>query len=153
MSQALQGFPIVISEERPRKWRYSYSAGPIRSKFLMTLRDQRKILGTKCPSCGRVYVPARSTCLECFENMHEWVEVKDEGLVETFTVVYKSSPNYSSETPIAFAVVKLEGADTGIVHKIGEVDFDSINVGMRVKAVFGDRLKGDITDIKYFKPV
>ena len=153
MSQALEGVANLISNERPRIWRYSISAGPIRSKFLLYLRDQQKIMGTKCPTCGRVYVPARSTCLECFENMEEWVEVKGEGMVKTFTVVYTPSPNYSSESPIAFAVIRLEGADTGIVHKLGEVDFDKISIGMRVKAVFADRLKGDITDIKYFKPV
>ena len=152
MSQALQGFPNIMSEERPRIWRYSYSAGPVRSKFLLHLRDDQKIMGTKCPVCGKVYVPARSTCLKCFEDMPEWVEVKDEGVVETCTVVEEPSLNLK-DTPVAFAVIKLDGSDTGLVHMLGETDFSKIHVGMRVKAVFQDEVKGDIMDIKYFRPI
>jgi len=152
MGNALQGIPSVISDERPRVWRYSHSAGPIRSRFLLNLRDQQKITGTKCPTCGKVYVPARSTCLKCFVNMTEWVDVKDDGVVEAYTIVHKSSRIHKTKAPFAFAVIKLDGADTGLVHMLGETDLDKIEIGMRVKAVFGEVLKGDITDIKYFRP-
>ena len=153
MSRALKKYSAIISEERPRIWRYSTAAGPTRSKFLLTLRDQQKIMGTKCSSCGRAYVPARSTCLKCFKNMDEWVEVSDQGTVETFTVVHQSEPVYAEEIPFAFGVIKLDGADTGLVHRIGGIDLETISVGMRVKAVFEDERKGDIRDIKHFQPV
>ena len=152
MSQALEGISIITSDERPRVWRYSTSAGPVRSKFLLHLRDEQKIKGTKCPSCGRVYVPAKSTCIKCFENMTEWVDVSDEGTLETFTVVHEPAPAYPYKTPFAFGVIKLDGADTGLAHRLGEVDFEKISIGMRFKAVFEDEVKGHIRDIKYFKP-
>jgi hypothetical protein len=84
--------------------------------------------------------------------MEEWVDVSNEGTLETYTIVYKSEPNYSADAPFAFGIIKLDGADTGLVHRLGEVDFNKIHIGMRVKAVFEDQLKGDIRDIKYFKP-
>lgn len=153
MSQALEGVAYIIGDERPRIWRYSYSAGPIRSKFLLYLRNQQKIMGTKCPTCGRVYVPARSTCIKCFENMEEWIEVSDEGILETYTIVYTRRPVYKADSPFAFGIIKLDGADTGLTHRLGEVDLEKIRIGMRVKAVFKEELKGDIRDIKHFKPV
>lgn len=153
MSQALEEYPTITSDERPRVWRYSISAGPVRSKFLLTLRDQQKIMGIKCPSCGRVYVPARSTCFKCFINMNEWVEVSNQGTVETYTVVHQPGPVYPADIPFAFGIIKLDGADTGLVHRIGGIDLDKIAIGMRVEAVFEDQLKGDIRDIKYFRPV
>ena len=152
MSELPKDAARIISDERPRIMRYSYSAGSVRSKFLLCLRDQEKILGTRCPSCGKVYVPARSTCFECFENIEEWVEVSHEGLLETYTIVYKSEPVHTVDTPIAFGIVKLDGADTSIVHKLGEIDFKKIRIGMRVRAVFNEERKGGILDIKYFKP-
>lgn len=152
MSQPLKDVVRIMSDERPRVMRYSYSAGPVRSKFLLYLRDQQKILGTRCPACGRVYVPARSTCLKCFENMEEWVEVGHEGILESYTIVYKSEPIHITDTPFAFGIIKLDGADTGMVHRLGEIDFGKIRIGMRVRAVFGEERKGDIRDIKYFKP-
>jgi uncharacterized protein len=153
MSQALKDIVGIMSDERPRIARYSYSAGPVRSKFLLSLRDSQKILGTKCPTCGRVYVPARSICIKCFGDINEWVEISDEGTLETFTIVYESQPIYHANPPFAFGIIKLDGADTGLVHRLGEADFKRIHIGMRLKAVFEDRLKGDIRDIKYFKPV
>ena len=113
----------IMGDERPRVMRYSYSAGPVRSKFLLSLRDQQKILGTRCPGCGRVYVPARSTCPKCFEDMEEWVEVSHEGILETYTIVYKSEPTHIADAPFAVGIIKLDGADTGIVHRLGEIDF------------------------------
>lgn len=152
MIQTSEGVPVIVSNERPRIWRYSYSAGPIRSKFLLYLRDEQKIMGTKCHSCNRVYVPARSTCLQCFENMSDWVEVSNEGTLQTYTIVYESRPTCNIPAPFAFGIIKLDGADTALVHRLDEVDLARICIGMRVKAVFEDQPRGDIRDIKYFKP-
>lgn len=153
MSQPLKDIETIISDERPRIIRYSYSAGPTRSKFLLSLRDQQKILGTRCPACSRVHVPARSTCPKCFENMEGTVEVSHEGILESYTVVHKSEPIHIADPPFALGIIKLDGADTGMVHRLGEVDFKKIRIGMRVRAVFNEERKGDIRDIKYFKPV
>ena len=35
----------IVGDERPRVMRFSYSAGPVRSKFLLSLRDRQKIWG------------------------------------------------------------------------------------------------------------
>jgi uncharacterized OB-fold protein len=153
MSQPLKDIVRIISDERPRMMRYSNSAGPIRSRFLLYLRDHQKILGTRCPACSRVFVPAKSTCPKCFENIEEWVEVSHEGSLETYTIVYKSEPFHIDTTPFAIGIIKLDGADTGMVHRLGEIDFRKIRIGMRVKAVFNEERKGDIRDIKYFRPI
>ena len=153
MSQPFKDVVRIISDERPRIMRYSNSAGPIRSRFLLSLRDRQKIFGTKCPACSRVFVPAKSTCPQCFENIMEFVEVSQEGTLETYTIVYKPEPFHIAATPFAFGIIKLDGADTGMVHRLGEIDFGKISIGMRVRAVFNEERKGDIRDIKYFKPV
>lgn len=154
MSQPQEGDVVRITgDERPRIMRCSYSAGPVRSKFLLSLRDRREIMGTKCHTCGRVYVPARSTCPKCFENLDAWVEVSNEGTLESYTMVYKSEPIHIAETPFAFGIIKLDGSDTGLVHILGEIELEKISIGMRLRAVFNEERKGDIRDIKYFKPV
>ena len=153
MGKAWEDIDMVIGDERPRVWRYSHSAGPIRSRFLLQLRDNQKIMGSRCPACGKVYVPARSTCLPCFENMEDLVEVGHEGVLETYTFSNDAALDAASDTPAAFGIIKLDGADTGLVHRLGEVDHTGIKIGMRVEAVFADSLKGDIRDIKYFRPV
>ena len=41
---------------------YTYFAGKLGSRFITTIRDQKKIMGVKCPACNRVYIPPRQTC-------------------------------------------------------------------------------------------
>jgi len=66
--------------------------------------------------------------------------------------VYESQPTHITASPFVFGTIKLDGADTGIIHLLGEIDFEKIRIGMRVKAVFNEERKGDIRDIKYFRP-
>lgn len=130
-----------------------YSAGGVASRFLIGLRDNKKIMGIKCPTCNRVYVPPRSTCKGCFGQLDEWVEVSDEGTLLTYTIVYQPEPPQPVEPPIAYGIIQLDGADTGFIHLLGGVDFEQLRIGMKVQAVFKEEREGSILDIKYFKPL
>ena len=137
---------------------YRFEAGRTGSKFLREIRDNKKILGLKCTKCNKVYVPPRSTCKECFSQLDNWVEVGNEGKLLTYTVLRVTRDAerdvLKKQLPVAYGIIKLDGADTGFVHMLGEVDLDNIKIGMRVKAVFReDERKGNILDINYFKPV
>ena len=133
----------------------TYSAGAVGSRFLIELRDNKKIMGTRCPTCNLVYVPARSACRDCFGELSEWVEVSHKGTLLTYTVACESNPIQPVSTPIVYGIVQLDGADTGFVHMLGEVDPDKLKVGTKVKAIFKSKKErqGSILDIKYFKPL
>ena len=133
----------------------TYSAGAVGSRFLIELRDNKKIMGTRCPTCNLVYVPARSVCRDCFGELSEWVEVSQKGTLLTYTVTYQSNPVQPVSTPIVYGIVQLDGADTGFVHMLGEVDPEKLKAEMKVKAVFKAKKErqGSILDIKYFKPL
>jgi len=132
---------------------YNYSAGPVASRFLTALSDEKKLMGIRCNKCGLVYVPPRATCGRCFSELSEWVELSGRGIVETFTVVNYPEPIQPMDVPFILAVIKLEGADTGLAHLIGEVDEKDLTIGMRVEPVFRERRHGHILDIKYFRPI
>ncbi|MBM4463587.1 MAG: Zn-ribbon domain-containing OB-fold protein [Chloroflexi bacterium] len=131
----------------------TYSAGAVGSRFLIEIRDNKKFLGTRCPTCNHVYVPARSICKYCFGQLSEWVEVSDKGTLLTYTVDCQSNAMQPVEPPIIYGIVQLDGADTGLLHLLGEVDLEQLKVGMRLQAVFKEKRAGSILDIKYFKPV
>ncbi|MFO8010716.1 MAG: Zn-ribbon domain-containing OB-fold protein [Dehalococcoidia bacterium] len=133
----------------------TYSAGAVGSRFLINLRDKGKIMGTRCPECNRVWVPARSICKDCFGQLKQWVEVSDKGTVISYAIEHESKPIQPTETPIIYAIIQLDGADNGFAHMLGEVEPEQLRIGMRVEALFkpkGDR-SGSILDIKYFKPL
>lgn len=131
----------------------TYFAGLAGSRFLIELRDNRRIMGIKCHTCNRVYVPPRATCKACFNKLEEWVEVSDKGTLLTYAIVRQPSPVQPVEPPFAYGIVHLDGADTGFVHLLGEVELDRLRIGMRVQAVLKEERVGSILDIKYFKPL
>jgi uncharacterized OB-fold protein len=131
----------------------TYSAGAVGSRFLIELRDKKRIMGTRCPACNRVYVPARSVCKDCFGQLDEWVEVSDKGTLLTYTVTHQATRVQPMEPPLAYGIIQLDGADTGLVHMLGEVEPEQLRIGMRIQAVFREKREASILDIKYFKPL
>ncbi len=133
----------------------TYPAGMVGSRFLIELRDNKKIMGIKCPACNKVFVPPRSTCKYCFGELSELVEVGQKGTLLTYAVAYQPNSVQPVEPPIAYGIVQLDGADTGFAHMLGEVDPEQLKVGMKVEAVFKakEEREASILDIKYFKPL
>lgn len=146
--------------EIPGKWEieYRYAAGPYISKFLEGLKE-KKIYGVRCPSCRRVLIPPRMFCDRCHVELNEWVEVKDQGELEAFIVIYRKFYGLP-DPPYALGSIKLEDASEPILHFIGEVDITNplkipeiLKPGIKVKAVWREERKGSILDIMYFKPI
>ncbi|MBI5117864.1 Zn-ribbon domain-containing OB-fold protein [Candidatus Poribacteria bacterium] len=145
-------------EEMVRKGRikvpYTWYVGEYGSKFYTELRDNKKIWGTKCPKCGKVAAPPRKFCGQCFVPITDWVELKDTGVVQTWTIVRYDAPGLRPlKPPYAYAVIKLDGADAGFVHMVAGGDLKKLKAGTRVKAVFREERQGNLLDIQYFQPV
>ncbi|EZQ02005.1 DNA-binding protein [Candidatus Acidianus copahuensis] len=143
--------------------KYSYSAGQAITKFLEGLKEG-KIYGRKCRKCGRVYVPPRMYCEDCFRPTDEWIEVKDEGIVMTAVASFISWTRERLESPEIVGVIRLfPSSDRDFVypalfHRIccsyEEVKDMSI-MGRKVKAIWKSKEKreGSINDIDCFKVI
>jgi uncharacterized OB-fold protein len=131
---------------------YHWSAGIAGSRFFTELRDNGKIMGTKCPECKRVLVPPRIFCEECFVDTDEWVEVSTSGEILTFAESYFGLQGQRLEEPWYIGIIKLDGADGGLFHRIVKGEGE-IAIGGRVEAVLADERKGHIMDIVNFRTV
>lgn len=132
---------------------YKHTAGAYVEKFITDIGKNNKIMGVKCPKCGKVYVPPKMVCFECFEKMEEWVEVGNEGVLKGFTIVTHSTPVMPLDPPYAYGIISLDGSNTDFVHIINESDPKKLKPGMRLKAVFKDKPRKRILDIEYFQPI
>ncbi len=152
MEEWLEGLePVVVHQDL--KVPYRYSMGPVSSRFFIEIRDNQKIMGIRCPQCDVVFVPPRATCGRCFSQLQEWVEVGNQGTLETYTQVRYSTPVQPAAAPFYYGVIKPDGADTGLAHMIGDLKGKEPRIGMRVQAVFREDREGNILDILHFKPV
>lgn len=132
---------------------YSYFAGRVGSKFLTTIRDEKKIMGIKCNRCCKVFVPPRQTCDVCMEDIRDnWVDVKNTGEVTNFTVVRYNDKHLPKKAPYILAMIRLDGADTSLVHVVEGIEPEQAQIGMKVQAVFAKETTSTILDIDHFAP-
>jgi uncharacterized OB-fold protein len=138
---------------------YELAYGRTWTQFFDGFREE-KILGSKCPKCGRVLVPMRSFCPRCFEEISQAVEVSQEGIIISWALTEYEYFGMPTKPPFIGALIKLDGSDTNFLHLIGGIDLSNpeqvrktVKNGMRVKAVWNPEKKGHIMDIKYFEPV
>ncbi len=138
----------------PVKLDYLFSAGQSASRFLRAIA-QGKLLGQRCPVDGRVYFPTRGACPQHGVLMSgEPVELSDKGTIVTYSINRVPSENIKLDLPYAPIQVLIDGADTILMHVLGECPIDQVHMGMRVQAVWKPKedWTTSIGNIRYFKP-
>ena len=143
----------VTKIDTPIELRYRYTAGRAQSRFLRGVQ-QGKLLGQRCPQCGKVYVSPRGACAACGVPTEEEVEVSEKGTVTTFCVVNVPFYDQKMEIPYVSATILLDGADIGLMHLIQECPADEVHMGMRVEAVWkpAEERTPSLESIRYFRP-
>ncbi len=136
----------------PYRLKYSYkrTTGPVIGRFLTDLRDG-KITGVRRPD-GAVMVPPREYDPETGEALSEFVSLPDTGVVTGWTWVAEPRQLHAMSTPFAFATIQLDGAHTGMLHRVVAPDESVMRSGMRVRARWAAERVGMITDIECFVP-
>ena len=145
--------PIEILKT-PVKLDYTFSAGQSASRFLRAIAEG-KLIGQRCPVDGRVYFPTRGSCPQHGALMSpEPVELSDRGTIVTFSINRVPSENIKLDLPYAPVQVLLDGADTVLMHVLGECPIEQVHMGMRVQAGWKPKSEWttSIGNIKYFKP-
>jgi uncharacterized OB-fold protein len=132
---------------------YLYAASPEESLFYTSL-SEGKLVGQRCPTCGKVYIPPRSACPADGTPTAEEVELPDIGTVTTFCIVNVPFMGQRITPPYVSAYVLLDGADIAFLHLILDVPAEEVRMGMRVKAVWKpkDEWGTTIENISHFAP-
>lgn len=132
---------------------YTWWAGDTAGRFLRALHDRQTIMGTRCEHCRRVFVPPRKTCPTCFANNATWVTVANQGTLVTFSVARRQLAAIPATVPVVFGLIRLDGADTALLHRIDGIEPEHVTIGMRVKASFSRDAGKTIKAIAHFEPV
>lgn len=128
----------------PIRLEYRYTPGKESSDFLRAIKEG-SLIGRRCPSCRKVYFPARAVCSMCGEAFTETVEIKDTGTLVTFAVVNVNFANRVIDLPYVAAEVLFDGADTTTSVLLSGVAPEEARMGMRVKAHWVPQAEWDYT--------
>lgn len=144
--------PEVTALSAPYVLEYEYtrSVGPIIGRFLGGLRE-RRIEGIRMAG-GGVLVPPQEYDPATGEALSEFVEVGQSGVVTTWAWVGSPRKNHPLDRPFAWALVRLDGADTAMLHAVDAGDESRMHTGLRVQVRWRDETRGEILDIACFEP-
>jgi uncharacterized protein len=154
---ASQSSPAQIDQHEPPlsaplklSFDYTRSVGPVLGQFFTALRE-RRVVGVR-GSDGRVHVPPAEFDPATYERLTEIVPVATVGTVVSWTWQPEPLEGQPLDRPFAWALIKLDGADTPLLHAIdvGAAGSSELRTGARVHVHWADEPAGAITDIAYF---
>jgi uncharacterized OB-fold protein len=157
---ALVDWPRVVERSEPVtmtitpvRLRYEHTASAAESSYLHGLAEGR-LIGQRCPTCGKVYIPSRGVCPADGVPTDTEVELSDTGTITTFSIVNVGYPGQRVTPPYVAAAVLLDGADIAFQHLILGCEPGEVHLGMRVRAVWRPREEWNTTaeNISHFGP-
>lgn len=130
---------------------YRRSLGPVVGAFLTGLRDET-LLASRTAE-GRVLCPPLEHDPATGEAVEDdLVEVGPAGTVTGWTWVEEPRRKHPLDRPFAWALVRLDGADTAMVHALDAGSPDAVRTGLRVVPRWAEERQGHITDLACFVP-
>ena len=150
-----QSSPVQIDDHEPPlsaplklSFDYTRSVGHVLGEFFTALRG-RHVIGVR-GSDGRVHVPPAEYDPVTYAPLSETVPVASVGTVLSWTWQPEPLDGQPLDRPFAWALIKLDGADTALLHAVDAGSSDAIQTGARVHVHWADEPVGAITDIAYF---
>jgi uncharacterized OB-fold protein len=142
---------VPLTAHHELEYAYTRSVGPIIGRFLGELQE-RRIVGVRTVD-GRVLVPPQEYDPETGDAVSDdFVEVGPVGSVTTWAWVHAPRPKHPLDRPFAWALIKLDGADTAMLHAVDAGDESAMSTGMRVRPRWREETLGEIHDIVCFEP-
>jgi len=129
---------------------YTRSLGPVLSEFMTGLRD-RRILGARGAD-GRVHAPPFEYDPVTAEPPGALTEVGSEGTVVSWSWMPEPLAGQPLAGAFAWALIRLDGADTAMLHAVDAGSATVMRTGLRVRARWAEDRVGSIRDIACFEP-
>ena len=140
----------VLSAPLVVEYPFKRTTGPVVGAFLTGLREG-VVLGIR-GSDGRVIVPPTEYDPVTSEALSELVEVGAAGDVVTWAWMAVPRTGQPLDHPFAWALVRLDGADTAMLHAVDAGEESAMSTGMRVRVRWRAEREGHIHDIECFEP-
>jgi hypothetical protein len=137
----------------PVHFEYTVTSGQVLARFLAGVVEGR-LLGRRCPSCTKVYVPPKGACPQCGVPCTDEVPVKDTGTLTTFCIVNVPFEGQTMKLPYVYGSILLDGSDIPMLHLITGIEAADVRMGLRVRAewVPPAERKPTLESIRWFVP-
>jgi uncharacterized OB-fold protein len=130
---------------------FRYTVGVAGERFFREIKDNARLVASRCPKCDLNYLPPRIYCERCMSKLEEYVPIENVGSVAAFTSCLSDAEGKSLPGPVGVAFVQFPSAHGGLLHKTN----GNVSIGDKVRVVFREKTKrtGSILDIEHFEKV
>jgi uncharacterized protein len=96
---------------------------------------QDKLMAGKCNRCGKIHLPPRPLCDNCYSQEFTWMDVSGKGKLLTYTIIHVAPPQFQVLAPYTVGIVQLENGLRlpGMVSGVAE---GQLKVGMELTVDF-----------------
>jgi uncharacterized OB-fold protein len=97
--------------------------------------SEGKLMAGKCQKCGKLFLPPRPLCNQCYSQDFTWTEISGKGKLLTYTVIHIAPPQFQALAPYSVGIVQLENGLKlpGMISGVAEAE---LKVGMELKLDF-----------------
>jgi uncharacterized protein len=105
--------------------------------------EEGKIMATKCKKCGTTYFPPRYDCSNDMTHDMDWVEVKGNGKLVSYSKLQYGPIGFEGDLPYSIAL--LDYGDIKVFGRIAkDVPENELKIGMDMKTVSNKLPNGQI---------
>ena len=94
-----------------------------------------KLMAGKCAKCGKIHLPPRPLCDNCYSQTFTWTPMPTRGTLVTYTVIHVAPEQFQNLTPYAVGIIQLENG-AKLPGMITSVPHNKLKVGMNLAVDF-----------------
>ena len=136
---------------------YEHSYGPYYGRMFDEIKSNRVIMGVRSSDGDSALLPPREIDDVSHKRTGTWKACKDTGTIRGCSIINLEFLGQTRPPPYVYAEIILDGASTRLIHMIDIDDIEEakqrIKPGTRVRAVWGKKRTGSLSDIERFEVI
>lgn len=128
---------------------FRHSLGKL-SRFFLAL-EERKLLGTVCPTCGKVWLPPRPVCPDDLA-ITAWTELAQRGRLAVGSLSAYTLKTAGGERTLVLGYVEVEGTSSLLLQQIRNLGDHALEPGLPLKVVWSEAPVEHPMELFWFEP-
>jgi uncharacterized OB-fold protein len=97
--------------------------------------SQGKLMAAKCLKCGKIHLPPRPICDNCYSQEFVWHQIQGKGKLLTYTIIYVAPQQFQAMAPYSVGIIEFVAGlrIPGIIQRVSQ---EQLKIGMELTLDF-----------------
>ncbi len=103
-------------------------------QFFRFLKE-KKLMAAKCTNCGKLHLPPKPICSNCYSKELSWIQLETKGQLLTYTIIHIAPEQFQKNIPYAYGIIELKNG-LRIPGIIKDIEHEKLKVGTELEVDF-----------------